>query len=101
MATEPIYIGADHDVTYNDAAVLGVPQTTGTCTWELKTVAGVSLGTGSLTHSTGGDYAGTVESTVTALLTEGTAYHLFITFVQGSNNDFRRLVREATYREEF
>jgi hypothetical protein len=97
-----LYIGADLTVEYNDATGGGSALTSGTCTYALKDSSGatVSGGTGNLTHSSGGDYSGTIESTVTSTLTEKGYYWLEITFAQSPYNDFRRIQYRAEYRQE-
>lgn len=99
-----IYIAADHDVEYlgAQAEVVGTYLNSGTCTYVLKTAAGTTVpgGTGSCTYSpaSSGDYYGTIESTVTALLSEDVQYYLEITFADSGYNDFRRIPLRAAYR---
>lgn len=99
-----IYIGADMDVTYSGARIASTDAylNTGTCTYALKTSSGaaVSGGTGTLSYvaSSDGDYAGVIDTIVTAALTEGSNYLLDITFVDGAYNDFRRIRLRAVYR---
>jgi hypothetical protein len=95
-----LYIGADLTVEYNDATAGGSALTSGTCTYALKDSTGTSVGTGSLSHSSGGDYSGVIESTVTSTLSEKGYYFLEVSFSQSPYNDFRRIQYRAEYRGE-
>lgn len=100
---DPIYIGSDHFVRYDGArdSATGVYLNSGTCTYELFTAAGASLGTGTLSYvsASNGNYRGTIESTVTSGLTLGAAYRVVIVFEQGSYNDRRTLRLRAADRD--
>ena len=99
----PIYIGSDHDVTYEGAYGGGGYLNSATVTFALKDSAGttVSGGTGTLSYvaASSGNYAGVIQSSVTSLLTNRANYTLEITFVQSAFDDFRRLPLRACYRE--
>ncbi len=100
-----IYINCDMDVGYSGANLesTGAYLNAGTCTYALKTNAGVLVpgGTGTLDYvaASNGNYLGTIDSTITALLSEGSTYRLEITFVQANANDFRRDYYQAAYRK--
>jgi hypothetical protein len=100
---EPIFINADNEVSWTGATANGSYLNSATVTYALKTITGatVSGGTGTLSYvaASNGNYLGTIESTVTTLLTEGTVYLLQITLSQSSYNDFRQLEVVGTYRE--
>jgi hypothetical protein len=103
VAISALIIGADMDVGYTGAsnARSGAYFNAGTCTYALKSATGTSLGTGTLSYvaASDGDYYGTIESTVTAALTEDTPYFLEITFASGTGyEDFRRIPLRAAYR---
>ena len=94
-------IAADATLTYGPATDPdGTALTTGTCTYAIKDAAGTSVGTGTLTHTSGGTYKGAIESTVTAGLTDRQYYWVEITFAQSPYNDFRRIQYSAGYRAE-
>lgn len=100
----PLYIGADHTLTLtgmSDGANYLNAATTKS--WSLKLAStGAEVASGSLAYvaASNGNYSGELPSTETADLTEDTEYWIDITFVEGSFNDFRRLVRVAKYRRE-
>lgn len=94
-------IGCDETVTWTGASAGGSYLNSATVTYSLKTATGTTLGTGTLSYTaaSSGDYAGTIESTVTALLSEGVVYYVEYTLVSGSYNDFRRREFVARYRD--
>lgn len=102
MAISALFIGADMDVFYSGASVAstGAYLNAGTCTYVLTDSAGATVGTGTLAYvaASNGDYAGTIESTVTALLDEDEQCELTITFVQSGYNDSRVIPMRAAYR---
>jgi hypothetical protein len=102
VAIDPLFIGADMNVYYDGASVAstGSYLNAGTCTYALKNAAGTSVGTGTLSYvaSSNGNYRGTIESTVTANLSEDAEYFLEITFAETPYNDFRRIAMRAAYR---
>lgn len=101
MAT--VYIGCDHAFT-----MTGLQDNTGaylnaaTVTYTIYTAAGVAVtnGTGTLSYvaASNGNYAGTIESTVTSTLTQGNDYYADVPISQSTLNDFRRYVFIAEYR---
>ncbi len=102
-ALDPLFIGSDMDVGYTGAraARTGAYLNSGTCTYELvQDSDGSVVGTGALTYvaASNGDYYGTIESTVTALLDVDGAYTLTITFVEVGYNDERVERLRAAYR---
>ncbi len=102
MAISSLFIGSDLDVAYSGASIAstGAYLNSGTCTWVLKDGAGTTVGSGTLTYvgASNGNYAGTIESTVTSTLEENGLYTLTITFVQTSYNDERDIAMYASYR---
>jgi hypothetical protein len=96
-----IGIGCDEVVTWTGATAGGAYLNAATVTYSLKTATGTTLGSGTLTYTaaSSGDYAGTIESTVTSLLTEGAVVYVEYTLVSGSYNDFRRREFVARYRD--
>ena len=98
-----IYIGADHNVHYDDAMdeATEVPLTAGTCTFELQDEDGATVtgSTGTAAHVSAGDYLGVIDGpTCTADLVYDATYTLVITFTQGNYNDVRHLSVRAAYR---
>lgn len=104
MAVTPIYIAADHAVTYESAYAGGSYLNSGTCTFVLKDADGATVastsGAASYVAASNGNYAGVIESTALGSLTVGALYYLEITFAQSSYNDFRRIPLKAQYREK-
>ena len=98
-----IFIGADFDLGYEgaQAALSEAYLNSGTCTYQLKSSAGTVVGSGTLSYvaASDGNYRGTIESTVTATLTEDSLYYLEITFADSGYNDFRRFQLRAAYRK--
>lgn len=98
---ETIYIGSDHYIVqpvfdeYSDAEIADA-----TVSAQLKTTAGASIGSSvACAYQSDGIYLGTVPSSVTVGLTEGTDYHLWVT-VSDTANDVRRVTCKARYREQ-
>lgn len=71
--------------------------TSGTITYALKDSGGTSLGTGSITYVSPGEFSGTILNAVTSTLVDNTTYYLEITV--NSGQDFRRIPLTATYRQ--
>jgi hypothetical protein len=97
-----IFISADATLSYSTATGGGSALTTGTCTYAIKDSTGATVagGTGTLSHTSAGTYTGTIESTITALLSQKQFYFIEITFAQSPYNDFRRIQYLADYRGE-
>lgn len=98
MATEYIYIGADMSLEYKTARIKNDDDTytylnSGTCTWKLLDEARSEISNGTLSYvaASNGKYTGTIESTVTNLLTRYKAYFIIITFAQTVYNDEREI----------
>jgi hypothetical protein len=102
MAISALFIGADMNVSYSGASIAstGAYLNSGTCTYVLRDEDGATVGTGTLPYvaASDGEYAGVIQSTVTATLDEDAAYTLTITFVSGSYNDERDIPLRAAYR---
>lgn len=103
MATTPLYIGADHDVTLEglSAAATATYLNAATVTWNLKDRFNESVTTGTLDYvaASNGNYAGIIQSTITSALTPGALYYLEVTSSEGTYQDFRREQLVAKYRE--
>lgn len=100
MAISPLYIGCDHTITLTGLTGGGAALTTATVAYAIKDGTGTSIATGSLTHSSGGDYSGTIESSqITTITATGQTYYLELTITQSPYNDFRRIKLTSTYRE--
>lgn len=103
MAFSPLYIGADHDVSYTGAAnaMTGAYFNAGTCTYTLTDENGATVGSGTLSYeaASNGNYYGVIESTVTGTLTVDALYWLQIVFDSGTGyNDKRYVPLRAAYR---
>jgi len=98
-----LFIACDHNVTLTGLTAGGSYLNAATVTYALKTGLGVTVtgGTGTMTYTaaSNGNYTGTIESTVTTLLSEGAGYRLEVTISQGNNDDFRVLQFTARYRD--
>ncbi len=91
-------IGSDMDIglTGVRASATGTYLNSGSATWELFDADGDSAGTGAMAYvaASDGDYAGTIESTVTNDLEENAFYALVYTFSQGGYQlEIRRRVQ--------
>ena len=99
-----LYINADSTLSLTGLSAGGSYLNSATVTYAIYTAAGeaVSGGTGSYSYTaaSNGDYTATVESTVTADLTDGAMYVVEVTIVSGSYNDFRRIPHRACYRTD-
>lgn len=90
MASEPIVIGSDWYATLNGAQDSGTGDylNTATVTAAVYSAAGAAVSGGGVTltyvAASNGNYRGTLESTVTALLTAGAAYEVRYTLSQGN-----------------
>lgn len=95
-------VGSDNLLRWDEMTLAssGAYVNDATVTWALKTAAGVSIATGSLTYvdASNGRYDGVCESTVE--LTAGQTYYLEITAVSGGANGFRRIECFAAYQDE-
>ncbi len=97
-----LYISADNVVQYTGArdARSGVYLNDGTATYSLKTTAGTTVTSGSLTYSadTNGDYYGTIASTVDLTPYNQDRLNLSVTFNQDNYDDYRKLAVVVCYR---
>lgn len=102
MASDVIYIGADHNVSYTGArnALTGAYFNAGTCAWTLADSTGATVATGSLAYQSGtnGNYYGTIDAAVTETLEQDAPYTVTITFSQAGYDDERVLNVRAAYR---
>lgn len=111
MSQTRIYIGPDHDLTYEGAKVAGAYLNLATVTYTLKTLEGATLANGTLARDTSldipndpdyeaGNYSAVIDGpTVTAGLTPFREYAITITLAQGTDDDRRRIDCVAWYRE--
>lgn len=95
-----LHIGCTEDVDLTAMKIAGEFVNDGTATFEVKTGAGVVIGSGTLDHvaDTDGDYHGVILAAVTETLVKGTPYSVEITFVKGSDRDLRQETRTARFR---
>jgi len=98
-----IYINEDNSVKVSDLRD-GDNQgliNDATVTYVLKDSGGSTVGTGTLTYTSGshGEYKAVIDKAVTAGLTEGARYYLEITMASGTRDGFRRIPLTAKYRE--
>lgn len=90
--------------TYLNAATLTyvLTNTIGTTTVATFTVPGTPIagGTGTLSYvaTTNGNYIGTIDKAVTALLSDGAKYYLYVPIVESGRDGYRRLELRAEYR---
>lgn len=100
MAT--LYIGCDHSISLTGLSANGSYLNAATVSYTLYSADGtaVSGGTDTLGYVIGsnGNYAGTIESTITSDLTCGEEYYADVTISQSNINDQRRLTFIAEYR---
>jgi hypothetical protein len=105
MADGNLHIGEDNLIRWDGMELASTPGSyviSGTVTFALKSKAGVSLATGSLSNVSGfnGRWQGTIASTdlTSAILIENETYILEVTASNGSGADgFRRLELTAVY----
>lgn len=99
-----LYINADSTLSLTGLSAGGSYLNSATVTYAIYTAAGeaVSGGTGSYSYTaaSNGDYTATVESTVTADLTDGAMYTVRVTISSGAYNDHRRIPHRACYRTD-
>lgn len=98
-----IYIGCDHTVSVTGLRIAGGAHlNAATITYSLQSTDGTEItgGSGSLTYTpaSDGDYTGTIESTVTALLTNKVLYLLILTIAESPYNDKRWIELNAARR---
>ena len=99
-----IYIGCDHDVLIEGAKkrAEGAFLNAADCAWALldATLALVDpAATGTLTAAgPGGNYAGVIDKTYTAMLARNATYFVRITFAEAGYEDTRYLERTAKLR---
>lgn len=100
MALDPIPIGGDYALTLTGLSGGGAFLNSATVTYELKSPAGTTVGSGTMTYTaaSNGNYAATIESTVTELLTANYRYKLCVTISQSSYNDYREAFTTAYLR---
>lgn len=100
MALDPIPIGGDYALALTGLTGGGAYLNSATVTYTLKSPAGETVGSGSLTYTaeSDGDYTATVESTVTGTLTATFRYKVCVTISQSSYNDYREVYTTAYLR---
>lgn len=103
ICTSPqaLYYGNDHMVTLPEVVDEDdVAVETATVSFEVFNSSGTSLGSGSMTHTTGGTYEGVLESSVFSSVAINAFVRIVITLVYGSANARwveRRKVLERPY----
>jgi hypothetical protein len=92
-------IATDNRLTLTALTGDGDPLEAATVTYELKTRGGVLVagGSGTLAHDAGGTYTGVIDAAVTALLAEGTVYHVWLVAVEGGYKKTWRMDATARY----
>lgn len=103
MSSKFIYISNDHDLSYEGARDRdGNFLNNGTCLWELVSASDPEtiIADGVLDYETGsdGDYFAVIDRVVTELLVESNLYFIDINFACDGFEDYRRLRRNAIYR---
>lgn len=74
----------------------GVAETAATVTWTLTTNAGALLGSGTLTHTSGGTYTGTAAASLTSSLPARTIIILTYTAVKNSATVYKSVEKFMT-----
>lgn len=102
MTPPVLYINEDNLIRWDEAALSSDDSyiNAGTGTWALKTAAGTSVGSGSLTYvtSSNGRWHATIDKLTVDDLTEEGTYYLELTLSNGSGADgFRRFEVVAKY----
>lgn len=94
-------IGNDKTLSVTGLAYNGSAINDATVTYAIKTAAGTTVASGTLTPAgSGGDYSKVIESAVTGLFVDGAKYVQEITIVSGSRDAFDRNVFIPTFRDE-